>query len=92
MLEQGIVDTTNTLHMECLWFCFAGLLQRNLNQAKTHWNTHYVRKSRHDTISGKPNFLYYMPETHNGESGLIKEIPENEFNYVRNNLVQTGAK
>lgn len=92
LLEQGIVDTTNTLHMECLWFCFAGLLQRNLNQAKTHWNTHYVRKSRHDTISGKPNFLYYMPETHNGESGLIKEIPENEFNYVRNNLVQTEVQ
>ena len=33
-----------------------------------------VRKSRHDTISGKPNVLYYVPETHNGESGLIKEI------------------
>lgn len=33
-----------------------------------------------------------MPGTHNGESGLIKEIPENEFNFVRNNLVQTEVQ
>ena len=92
LLEQGIFYTTNTLHMECLWFCFAGLLQRNLNQAKTHWNTHYVWKSRHDTVNGKPNLLYYMPETYNGESGLIKKVQENEVKNVRNNLVETEVQ
>ena len=38
--------------MEALWYCFADLLQADLNKVKEYWNSHRIRKSRHGSISG----------------------------------------
>ncbi len=54
MIDRDVLNTANSLHMECLWFCFSDLLQKELNDIKKHWNSHYIRRSRHDTIAGKP--------------------------------------
>ena len=32
---------------------------------RVHWNTHYIRRSRHDTVAGKPEELYFLPEKSN---------------------------
>ena len=48
--------------MICLWFCFKDILQADLDHVRDHWNTHYIRKSRHDTIPGRPDELFYLPE------------------------------
>ncbi len=48
--------------MECLWFCFNNILQADLDSVKGNWNSHYIRRSRYDTIPGRPNELYYLPE------------------------------
>ena len=53
----------NNLHMECLWFCFANLIQADLDKVKELWNSHYIRKSRFDTIAGIPDILYFLPES-----------------------------
>ena len=29
---------------------------------KEYWNTHYIRASRHETIPGVPDILFYLPE------------------------------
>lgn len=56
--------------MECLWFSFLGLLQKELHEVCQHWNSHYIRKSRHDTVAGRPDILYYLPECVDGENQL----------------------
>ena len=48
--------------MTCLWFCFKDILQADLDHVRDHWNTHYIRKSRHDTIPARPDELFYLPE------------------------------
>ncbi len=35
--------------MECLWFCFSGLIKQDLYRVKEHCNSHYIRESHHDT-------------------------------------------
>ena len=30
---------------------------------KDEWNMHFIRKSRHNTVSGVPDELYYLPQT-----------------------------
>lgn len=62
LVEQRTVDLTSEMEVECLWFSFSGLLQKVLDEMKEHWNTHQIRGSRHDTISGRPDSLYYLPE------------------------------
>lgn len=75
LVEREVVTTGNDLEMECLWFCFSSLIQQDLDQVKDHWNTHYIRRTRHDTVPGRPDELYYLPEWHNAEDFLL---PVNE--------------
>ena len=41
---QGIVDTTSEISLECLWYCFTKVLQKELDSVKERWNTHRIRK------------------------------------------------
>ena len=54
MAESGILELGNTLHMECLWFCFLPVLQDELDNVKIHWNTHCIRRTRDSQVSGVP--------------------------------------
>ena len=62
MSESGILDIGNELHMESLWFCFGSLLQNDLDEVMEHWNTHQPHRSRHGTMPGVPDILYFLPE------------------------------
>ena len=84
---QRTIDLASELDMECLWFCFAELIQKVLNEIKEHWNTHYIRKSRHDTVSGRPDSLYYLPHCHGGGNHFIMPIPEAEIHYARAHVI-----
>jgi hypothetical protein len=88
LTTAGIVNLTDPLEKECLWFSFAGLLQKHLNETCEHWNTHYIRKSRHDTISGRPSALYYLPSSFGGMSNLLLPVPEVHMDYASRHLVE----
>jgi hypothetical protein len=71
LTDDGTVDLESTLHKECLWFCFQGILQASLNKMKEYWNTHYIRSSPHETVSGVPDILFYLPEQSGGVDCLV---------------------
>ena len=48
--------------MEALWYSFSGVLQLDLDLIKEHWNTHLIRKSKFQTVTGRPDSLYFLPE------------------------------
>ena len=62
LVDSGQVDSANEIHMECLWFCFHGVLQQELDDMKLYWNTHHIRPSRHDTVGGVLDVLFQLPE------------------------------
>ena len=51
----------------CTWnasgLCFLAFLQLELDKVKDDWNMHFIRQSRHNTVSGVPDELYYLPQT-----------------------------
>ena len=51
-----------TIHLECLWFCFAKVIKAYLDKVKDHWNSYHIGHSRHDTVSGVPDVLFFLPE------------------------------
>jgi len=79
LVDQQKIDTSSELEMECLWFSFSGLLQSSLDEIKEEWNTHYIRASRHDTVKGRPDSLYYVPEMHGFYSDFILPVSEEEI-------------
>lgn len=62
MVTSTLLNVGNEFHMESLWFCYAHIIQADLDNVVEHWNSHYIRQSRHDTVSGIPDILYSLPE------------------------------
>ena len=44
-------------------FCFGGIIQQQLQELVTEWNSHNIRHSNMAEVpAGKPDVLYYFPE------------------------------
>ena len=85
--SEGVLDSTSELRMECLWYCYATVLPNDLNILKEHWNSHRIRKSRHNTVSGRPDSLFYLPEHHGAVENLLLKVPQSEVDYVSEHIV-----
>lgn len=70
MCSSGILNLDNEVEKECLWFCFNGVLSDDLQKVKTSWNSHHIRPSRHDSVSGCPDVLFYFPQRSGGVDNL----------------------
>ena len=55
--------------MECNWFVFFSLLQTVLDEYSCYWNSHCTRQSRHDSVAGIPDVLFYLLE----DSGYVNQ-------------------
>jgi len=60
--ESDILDLISQIHREALWYSFADVLQDDLDKVKDGWNSHCIRKSKHVTVSGVPDMMYFLPE------------------------------
>ena len=76
MCSSGVLNMDNELEKECLWFCFHGVLSDDLHKVQASWNSHHIRPSRHDTVSGCPDVLFYLPERSGGVNNLQKVSEE----------------
>ena len=85
---RGLIDLSYKLSKECLWYCFSGVLQNDLDTVKEHWNTHRIRKSRYNTVAGRPDSIFYFPEQHGGVGNILMQVPENEINYATEEIVE----
>lgn len=78
LVEIGQLCLSNQLQKECLWFCFSELLQSDFTSVQLHWNTHYIRKSRFETVAGRPDEMFFLPEC-TGVQNHIKYISDEKF-------------
>ncbi|XP_022788931.1 uncharacterized protein LOC111328710 [Stylophora pistillata] len=81
--ESDILDLTSDLHKEAIWFCFADLLQTDLDKVKEYWNSHRIRKSKHATVSGVPDMMYFLPEDF-GHSDCLASISPHKLTEMEN--------
>lgn len=69
MVDDNEISLGNDIHMELLWFVFSSLLQTDLDKVRVEWNTHYIRRTRHETVPGRPDELFFLPE----DSGFTEQ-------------------
>ncbi|CAC5383263.1 unnamed protein product [Mytilus coruscus] len=65
MRDTGILNNHNHIDIECIRYCFLPIIQSQLQDCITSWNSHTVRAQRRNqllTLPGKPDILYYQPE------------------------------
>ncbi|KAA0721237.1 hypothetical protein E1301_Tti023618 [Triplophysa tibetana] len=62
MMESGILDLDNPVHINCLQHTHLPLLQRDLTLEQRLWNTHDIRKQKNVAGPfGKPDILFTSP-------------------------------
>ena len=54
---------------------------------KEQWNTHRIRDSKHETIPGIPDELFYFPEKSGGVENLAMPLADDQIQYVEENLL-----
>ena len=84
---EGKIDMTSDMNKECLWYCFSGMLQADCNAVKEHWNTHYIRRSRHNTVNGRPDSLFFLPEYHGAMNNLLSSVEPSEIECVSQEII-----
>jgi hypothetical protein len=63
MRDEGILCNADPIHLECVRFCFMRVIQDSLDMFRTTWNGHRIRRQRNtESLSGKPNVLYFQPQ------------------------------
>ena len=75
---------------ECLWYCFQGVLEAEFDAVKERWNTHRIRKSRNDTVPGRPDSLFFLPELH-GTSDCGMPVNLTEVRYVTQHIIEDDS-
>ena len=88
---QGTIDSASEIHKECLWYCFSSVLQKDCDRVREHWNTHRIRKSRHDTVHGRPDSLFFLPEYNGGVADLLLKAPLMEVSEVSQQCIKETA-
>ena len=79
----------DTIHLECLWFCFAKVIKADLNKVKYRWNSYHIRHSRHDTVSGVPDVLFFLPEYSVATDRLIS-VEQAQVDEMENEQMDNG--
>ena len=82
LVEERQLNLDHEFTSECLWFCFNGILQSSLDEAKLYWNIHYIRPSRHETVAGVPNILFDIPEQFGGFDFRVR-VPADKLQEVQ---------
>ena len=91
LVDCGVFLPGNTLHEECLWLYFTELIQQDLDSVKIHGNTHYTCQARQDTVPGKPDELYFLPENF-GASDILQPVSFEKLYQARMKCKTTDSK
>ena len=57
MIDNNLYDPLSDYQVACAQFCFMKLIQKELDLARMHWNTHIIPQLKHAEIAGRPTFL-----------------------------------
>ena len=79
MESTETVSFANIIEKECLWYCISTVLQKHLNSVIDDWNTHKIHRSWFQTVHGRPNVLYEIPNKSGGREGLKLTISNEMF-------------
>ena len=83
--STGSLNLCDELEKECIWYTFSGLIQQELDDILEHWNTHRIRKSRHNTVAGRPDVIFFDPESYGG-SDMKVQVEIGQMNQAIENI------
>ncbi|XP_036977967.1 uncharacterized protein LOC119032650 [Acanthopagrus latus] len=82
MMESGILELDNAIHINCLQYTHLPLLQEDLKIEQVLWNTHDIRKQRNAPGPfGKPDILHSLPPP--GYGDMLCPVDEDLLDHAK---------
>lgn len=76
--ESGRYCDSNVVHVECLRFCYMGVIRDELHRAARLWNNNRIRPSTNcESPGGRPDLLFSLPEI-SGTRDFIVEVDKDD--------------
>ncbi|XP_022804747.1 uncharacterized protein LOC111341967 [Stylophora pistillata] len=77
--DNGFYCDANPIHVNCLRFCYMGVIREELQRVARLWNNHSIRPfSNSESPSGRPNLLFSLPEITDTHK-VIVTVPEDDI-------------
>ena len=61
MVDLELFNPASRVLVDCLKFCFIGVLRKELKEMAEEWNEHIISKSSNGGPSGRPDTMYFLP-------------------------------
>ena len=56
-------------------------------QVKEQWHTHRIRKSRNDSVPGRPDSLFFLPDLHGAKDCLV-DVPAAKIEFGTQHITE----
>lgn len=83
LLDLGYFDNSNIIYVECLRFCFMGLIWEELYKVVENWNLYKIWFCNVEILFGRFDILFFFF----GEVGVMdykKDMDESDLEVVEN--------
>ena len=84
LIDLESLNTDDPVVLNCIHYCFMGIIREDPNSVKEHWNSHIISRNHNSDPSGRPSCLYDLPHLHDKQDCVQKINKEEieEFNSV----------
>ena len=63
------------------------VIQNELDDVREIWNTHYIKRSRHNTQAGTPDEMFFLPDSFNTADYKEDVTDEDLFHQMKQQVV-----
>ena len=70
MVDLGVYYQTDHVQVECLRYCFVGIVRKELNSIAVEQNQYINSRSVNGGPSGRPNTMYFLPLLYDAKNYL----------------------
>ena len=61
LVNLELLNADDPVVLNCLHYCFMGIIREELNSVKEEWNPHVISRSHKSGPTGHPSCMYYLP-------------------------------
>ena len=81
MVDLELFNPASRVLVDCLKFCFIGVLRKELKEMAEEWNEHIISKRSNGGPSGRPDTMYFLPHLFDcqGYSDPLEDDDTDEF-------------
>ena len=78
LVDLELLNTDDPVALDCLHYCFMGIIREELNSVKEDWNTHIIFRSPKSGPTGRPSCMYYLPHLYDKQD-CVQRINKEEI-------------